>query len=274
MPFFSQKNLFPSHYVWQWFLRRLIYNKNGWERDKARQSKKSRFLVLTFFCRCNLTASASSWCFYYAVIPYGKTILKCFFLTSTQPELSTTKAMKLFSRLFLPLSLWYSLADISSYGYWRCQFSGAAGLNPSYQSGHGSAEACGGAAPTVGDAARLLLCPSGEGIVSNNWNKSAGVKTIKSLMNGDVNECGVSYRKAGRFWVCAHFWWTSVFKKVFSNFIQTIDKCFFLDQLLIGGEYISICITIADWEVIYSVHVWLFILAILHNNSNHKIVKV
>ncbi|MED6264495.1 hypothetical protein CHARACLAT_015563 [Characodon lateralis] len=52
--------------------------------------------------------------------------------------------------------------DISSYGYGQCQFSGAAGLNPSYQPGHSCAEACRGAASAVGDAARLLFSSSGE----------------------------------------------------------------------------------------------------------------
>lgn len=45
MLFFIPKDLFLSHYVWQWLQCCLIYNKNGVERDKATQ----RFLVLTFF---------------------------------------------------------------------------------------------------------------------------------------------------------------------------------------------------------------------------------
>lgn len=53
-------------------------------------------------------------------------------------------------------------AGISSHGYGQCQLGGAAGLNPGYQSGHSCAEACRGAAPAVGDPARLLLCPLGK----------------------------------------------------------------------------------------------------------------
>lgn len=142
----------------------LIYNKMGEKGIKPDKAKKNMLCsdIFFFFCRCNLTASAFSLCFYYSVIPYGETILKVFFF-SAQPELFITRSMKIFSRLSLPLPLLYSLADISSYGYGWCQFSGAAGLNPSYQSGHSCAEACGGAAPTVGNPARLLLCSSGEG---------------------------------------------------------------------------------------------------------------
>lgn len=55
-------------------------------------------------------------------------------------------------------------AGISSHGYGQCQLSGAAGLNSGYQSGHSCAKACRGAAPAVGNPARLLLCPLGKGL--------------------------------------------------------------------------------------------------------------
>lgn len=42
-------------------------------------------------------------------------------------------------------------------------------------------------------------------MISNNWNESAGMKTIKTVMNGDVNDCGVFYKKAVVCWVCANF---------------------------------------------------------------------
>lgn len=53
-------------------------------------------------------------------------------------------------------------AGISSHGYGQCQLGGAAGFNSGYQSGHSCAEACRGAAPAVGNPARLLLCPPGK----------------------------------------------------------------------------------------------------------------
>lgn len=62
-------------------------------------------------------------------------------------------------------------ADISSYGYGQCQLSGAAGLNSGYQSGHSCAKACRGAAPTVGNPARLLLRPPGKECLTTRYLK-------------------------------------------------------------------------------------------------------
>lgn len=167
--------LFLSQSVWQWFQHCLIYNKNKMEKDAATDKATEIPCTDIFFCRCNLTASALA-------------TLKLFWkvLLPAQPELFTDRKNK-----FCFLSVSPSLppllcfpSDISSYGYGQCQFSGAAGLNPSYQSGHSCAQACGGAAPAVGDPARLLLSPSGEGMISKKRNK-VYIKTTKT--NKDLN---------------------------------------------------------------------------------------
>lgn len=161
---------FVSFSVWQWFQHCLIYNKNKMEKDAATDKATEIPCTDIFFCWCNLTASALA-------------TLKLFWkvLLQAQPELFTDRKNK-----FCFLSVSPSLppllcfpADISSYGYGQCQFSGAAGLNPSYQSGHSCAQACGGAAPAVGDPARLLLSPSGEGMISKKRNK-VYIKTTKT----------------------------------------------------------------------------------------------
>lgn len=118
--------------------------------------------------------------FYCAVFLYGE-----------KRSSLTTRAIKWFSLCVVPV-LWCSPAGISSYGHGWCKFSGAAGLNPSYQSGHRCAEARGGAAPAVGDAAGLLFCPSGE-----RWYQIIEiyllVKSITTLMKAGFTECAASY---------------------------------------------------------------------------------
>lgn len=87
--------------------------------------------------------------------------------------------------------------DISSYGYRQCQFSGAAGLNPSNQSGHSCAEAGGGAAPPVGDPAWLLLGSPGEG-----WSQTSEMHFSKLKDSRILPQwmCCVS-QYAGCLWV-------------------------------------------------------------------------
>lgn len=110
---------------------------------------------------CNLTFSCFYLLFYY-YFPLHGIYLKGFSPQLNENFCQAAPLNSTFVCLSPPTSLSHSPADISSYGYGQCQFSGAAGLNASHQSGHSCAEACGGAASPVGDPARLLLGPSGE----------------------------------------------------------------------------------------------------------------
>lgn len=176
MLFFIQKDLFLSHYVWQRFQCCLIYNKMGEKGIKPDKAKKTIpcsdiFFFVDVIWLPQLSVDVLLYCF-----SLRWNYFKGFRFFSFLPQLSQNFSQheqwnsSLVCLFLLPHPLTYSPADISSYGCGRCQFSGAAGIDPSYQSGHICAEACGGAAPTVGDPARLLLCPSGEG-----WYQIIGI---------------------------------------------------------------------------------------------------
>lgn len=145
---------------------------SAWSVIQSRGNDALSYFSPSYVCR--FTSSGSSWCslcctfsirqnssgfvFEQELFLIGKMIF-CFsfFLSRLRPTVHVT-------------------VDISCHGYRQCQFSGAAGLNPGYQSGHSCAEARRGAASAVGDSVGLLLGPSGKAGNDRNINHSQNLR--------------------------------------------------------------------------------------------------